>query len=62
MSTHDTQAIADLKSRIKEVRFPMFTWQDEHGHLLSQPTTAAASGSSRRRRLHCGTASGTVRK
>ncbi|NIA54189.1 pyridoxamine 5'-phosphate oxidase family protein [Massilia sp. TW-1] len=39
MSTHDTQAIADLKSRIKEVRFPMFTWQDEHGHLLSQPMT-----------------------
>jgi general stress protein 26 len=39
MSTHDTQAIADLTSRIKEVRFPMFTWQDEHGHLLSQPMT-----------------------
>ena len=39
MSTHDSKDIADLKSRIKEVRFPMFTWQDQHGHLLSQPMT-----------------------
>jgi general stress protein 26 len=39
MSTHDSKDIADLKSKIKEVRFPMFTWQDEHGHLLSQPMT-----------------------
>ena len=39
MNTHDTNDIADLKSKIKEVRFPMFTWQDEHGHLRSQPMT-----------------------
>lgn len=42
MNTHDTNDIADLKSKIKEVRFPMFTWQDEHGHLLSQPMTQEA--------------------
>jgi len=39
MNTHDTHDIAELKSTIREVRFPMFTWQDEHGHLLSQPMT-----------------------
>jgi len=39
MSTHETHDIAELKSKIREVRFPMFTWQDEHGHLLSQPMT-----------------------
>jgi general stress protein 26 len=39
MNTHATKDIADLKAKIREVRFPMFTWQDEHGHLLSQPMT-----------------------
>lgn len=39
MTTHDTHNIAEIKAKIKDVRFPMFTWQDEHGHLLSQPMT-----------------------
>jgi general stress protein 26 len=39
MSTQHDATAADLAARIKHVRFPMFTWQDEHGHLLSQPMT-----------------------
>jgi general stress protein 26 len=39
MSTHNPQSVAELASKIKDVRFPMFTWQDAHGHLLSQPMT-----------------------
>jgi general stress protein 26 len=38
-TTHDRDRIAALVDRINDVRFPMFTWQDEHGHLLSQPMT-----------------------
>jgi general stress protein 26 len=39
MSTHHKDKIAQLAAKISDVRFPMFTWQDEHGHLLSQPMT-----------------------
>lgn len=39
MSTHDSDKVAALNAKIADVRFPMFTWQDEHGHLLSQPMT-----------------------
>jgi general stress protein 26 len=39
MSTHNAAEVAKLTDKIKDVRFPMFTWQDEHGHLLSQPMT-----------------------
>lgn len=39
MSTHNAADVAKLSAKIKEVRFPMFTWQDEQGHLLSQPMT-----------------------
>jgi general stress protein 26 len=39
MTTHNAENLAALTAKIKEVRFPMFTWQDEHGHLLSQPMT-----------------------
>jgi general stress protein 26 len=39
MSTHNPASVAELASKIKDVRFPMFTWQDAHGHLLSQPMT-----------------------
>lgn len=39
MSTHDSDKVAALTAKIADVRFPMFTWQDEHGHLLSQPMT-----------------------
>ena len=39
MTTHNTATVAELSSKIKDVRFPMFTWQDAHGHLLSQPMT-----------------------
>ena len=39
MTTQHPNEIADLISRIRDIRFPMFTWQDEHGHLLSQPMT-----------------------
>jgi general stress protein 26 len=39
MSTHQPGEVAKLSAKIKDVRFPMFTWQDQHGHLLSQPMT-----------------------
>ena len=39
MSTLHQANVADLAGKIRDVRFPMFTWQDEHGHLLSQPMT-----------------------
>jgi general stress protein 26 len=39
MSTHNPESVAELAAKIKDVRFPMFTWQDAHGHLLSQPMT-----------------------
>ena len=39
MSTHQPNEIAELAARIRGIRFPMFTWQDAHGHLLSQPMT-----------------------
>jgi general stress protein 26 len=39
MTNHHPHEISDLISRIRDIRFPMFTWQDEHGHLLSQPMT-----------------------
>jgi general stress protein 26 len=39
MSTQHKDKVAQLAAKISDVRFPMFTWQDEHGHLLSQPMT-----------------------
>jgi general stress protein 26 len=39
MTTHNPTEVAALAAKIKDVRFPMFTWQDQHGHLLSQPMT-----------------------
>jgi pyridoxine/pyridoxamine 5'-phosphate oxidase len=39
MTTHHAAEVAKLAEKIKHVRFPMFTWQDQHGHLLSQPMT-----------------------
>jgi general stress protein 26 len=39
MSTEHHAGVAELAAKIDDVRFPMFTWQDEHGHLLSQPMT-----------------------
>jgi len=39
MTTHDASNVAQLAAKISDVRFPMFTWQDAHGHLLSQPMT-----------------------
>jgi general stress protein 26 len=39
MSTHHAAEVAKLAAKIKDVRFPMFTWQDPQGHLLSQPMT-----------------------
>lgn len=39
MSTHHAADVAKLAEKVKQVRFPMFTWQDENGHLLSQPMT-----------------------
>ncbi|QJE02297.1 pyridoxamine 5'-phosphate oxidase family protein [Massilia forsythiae] len=39
MTTHDSSNIAEMASKISDVRFPMFVWQDQHGHLLSQPMT-----------------------
>lgn len=35
---HSTQ-VAEVKSRIKSIRFAMFTTIDEHGHLVSRPMT-----------------------
>ncbi len=40
MSAYDhSSQIADLKSKIKSIRFAMFTTIDEHGHLVSRPMT-----------------------
>jgi general stress protein 26 len=39
MTNHNPTDIAELRAKIKGTRFPMFTWQDAHGHLLSQPMT-----------------------
>ena len=39
MSTQHDASVAELAAKIKHIRFPMFTWQDAHGHLLSQPMT-----------------------
>jgi general stress protein 26 len=39
MTAHHAAEVAKLAEKIKHVRFPMFTWQDEDGHLLSQPMT-----------------------
>ena len=35
---HSSQ-VAELKSKIKSIRFAMFTTIDEHGHLISRPMT-----------------------
>ena len=35
---HSTQ-VAEVKSRIQEIRFAMFTTIDAHGHLVSRPMT-----------------------
>lgn len=37
--TNHPHETTELITRIRDIRFPMFTWQDEHGHLLSQPMT-----------------------
>ena len=40
MSAYDhSSQIAELKSKIKPIRFAMFTTIDEHGHLISRPMT-----------------------
>jgi general stress protein 26 len=39
MTNQTTANAADLEARIKGIRFPMLTWQDSEGHLLSQPMT-----------------------
>ncbi|MFL6708416.1 MAG: pyridoxamine 5'-phosphate oxidase family protein [Massilia sp.] len=40
MSTNDhASQVAELASKIKPVRFAMFTSVDQHGHLTSQPMT-----------------------
>ena len=40
MSAYDhSSKIAELKSKIKSIRFAMFTTVDEHGHLTSRPMT-----------------------
>jgi general stress protein 26 len=40
MTTNHDATVAELAAKIRHVRFPMFTWQDEHGRLLSQPMTS----------------------
>lgn len=41
MSAYDRSSqVADLKSRIKPIRFAMFTTIDEHGKLISRPMTS----------------------
>ena len=37
-STHSSQ-VHELKDRIKNIRFAMFTTTDQHGHLVSRPMT-----------------------
>lgn len=40
MSAYDhSSKVAELKSKIKPIRFAMFTTIDEHGHLISRPMT-----------------------
>lgn len=40
MSAYDhSSQVAELKSKIKSIRFAMFTTIDEHGHLISRPMT-----------------------
>jgi general stress protein 26 len=40
MSAYDhSSQIAELKSKIKDIRFAMFTTTDAHGHLTSRPMT-----------------------
>lgn len=40
MSAYDhSSQVAELKARIKAIRFAMFTTIDEHGHLISRPMT-----------------------
>ena len=40
MSNHDTSAhAAALSDKIGSMRFAMFTFRDQHGHLASQPMT-----------------------
>lgn len=40
MSAYDhSSQVAELKSKIKAIRFAMFTTIDEHGHLISRPMT-----------------------
>jgi len=40
MSAYDhSSQIAELKAKIKAIRFAMFTTIDEHGHLTSRPMT-----------------------
>jgi general stress protein 26 len=41
MSAYDHPSqVAELKARIKPIRFAMFTTIDQHGHLVSRPMTA----------------------
>ena len=37
-STHSDR-VADISSKIKSIRFAMFTTLDQHGHLVSRPMT-----------------------
>jgi general stress protein 26 len=39
MTTFTTDELADLRGRIKDVKFGMFTTQDAHGALTSRPLT-----------------------
>lgn len=39
MSNEHSTQVAELASKIKPVRFAMFTTVDQHGHLISQPMT-----------------------
>ena len=40
MSAYDhSSQVAELKSKIKPIRFAMFTTLDQHGHLVSRPMT-----------------------
>jgi general stress protein 26 len=40
MSAYDhSSQVAELKSRIKAIRFAMFTTVDKHGHLIGRPMT-----------------------
>jgi general stress protein 26 len=41
MSAYDhSSQVAELKSKIKAIRFAMFTTIDDHGHLISRPMTS----------------------